>query len=101
MAVPVPPLIVAHVSEKTFEIIPPNLTPDPDTGHITAWCEDQFVARLKAGPVFGGSKMPWNAYRLLSEDDARSIYRYLRSVPPVKHLVGPTRREKGWKPPKA
>ena len=27
----------------------PNLTPDPQTGHITAWTEDQFVARFRAG----------------------------------------------------
>lgn len=37
------------------EIIAPNLTPDPETGHIAAWSEDQFVGRFRSGRLFKGS----------------------------------------------
>ncbi len=76
------------------EIIAPNLTPDPATGHITAWTEDQFVARFKGGRVVHGSKMPWNNFQRLTENDVRSLYRFLRSLPPTKHHVGKTVRPK-------
>ncbi len=88
-----------HLDEQ-YEIIPPNLTPDKETGHITTWDEEQFVARFKAGPVFKGSKMPWENFAGLTDDDVRSIYRFLKSLPPAKHEVGPTRRKAGWKPEK-
>jgi len=66
---------------KTF--ITPNLTPDPKTGHITAWTEDMFVARFKAG-VDTASPMPWGTFKNMTEDDLRALYRYLRSLPPAK-----------------
>jgi hypothetical protein len=74
------------------EIIPPNLTPDPTTGHISSWTEDMFVARFKGGRVVKGSIMPWDAFQRMTENDVRSIYRFLKSLPPVKHHVGPTVR---------
>jgi hypothetical protein len=33
--------------------------------------------------------MPWGAYRQLSDDDLRAIYRFLRTVPPIEHARGP------------
>jgi hypothetical protein len=44
--------------------------------------EDQFVARFRQGRIIPGSPMPWQAFSRLAEDDLRSIYRYLKSVPP-------------------
>lgn len=88
--------------EPGFEIIPPNLTPDPETGHITSWTEEDFLKRFQSGVVFKGSPMPWENFARMTEDDIRSLYRYLRSLPPAKHAVGPPRRPKGsWKPAKA
>jgi len=81
-------------TNATQEIIAPNLTPDPDTGHITSWSEDAFVARFRGGRVVTGSKMPWEAIARLTENDMRSVYRYLRTVPPVKRAVGPTVRKR-------
>lgn len=66
----------------------PNLTPDPATGRIATWTEDQFVARMRAGRVYPGSNMPWEAFRGLREDDLRAIWRYLRTVAPVVHDPG-------------
>ena len=36
--------------------------------------------------------MPWDAFQRLTETDVRSLYRFLRSLAPVKHYVGPTVR---------
>lgn len=88
-------------TDAAFEFVTPNLTPDPETGHITNWSEDDFVRRFKTGVVYKGSKMPWEGYARMTEDDVRSIYRYIHALAPVKHDVGPIRRAKGWKPPKA
>ncbi len=85
--------------DPAFEMVVPNLTPDPETGHITNWDEDTFVGRFKKGVVYKGTKMPWESYARMTEDDIRSIYRYIRSLEPVKHDVGPIRRPAGWKPP--
>jgi mono/diheme cytochrome c family protein len=66
----------------------PNLTPDPRTGYITGWTEDQFVARFRVGKVREGSHMPWNAFQRMSDDDLRAVYRYLMSLDPVEHDTG-------------
>ncbi|HUS30900.1 MAG TPA: cytochrome c [Kofleriaceae bacterium] len=63
--------------------VTPNLTPDPATGHITAWSEEMFVARFK-NAVDTASPMPWGEFRTLSDGDLRALYRYLRSQPPAK-----------------
>jgi len=68
---------------------PPNITSDPETGRLGRMTEDQFVARFRQGRVIPGSPMPWQAFSRLNEEDLRSIYQYLRSVPPVKNDVGP------------
>lgn len=69
---------------------PPNLTPDPKTGHIRNWTEDQFLARFRAGPINGaGTHMPWRAFARMSDDDIRAIYRYLQTVPPTENVTAP------------
>jgi hypothetical protein len=61
--------------------IAPNLTPDPKSGWINAWSEETFVARMHAGPIHPDSPMPWRTFRSITDDDARALYRYLRSLP--------------------
>ena len=68
---------------------PPNITSDPTTGRLGRMTEDQFVARFRQGRVIPRSPMPWPAFSRLAEDDLRSMYRYLKSVPPVVKDVGP------------
>jgi mono/diheme cytochrome c family protein len=63
------------------QFITPNLTPDPTNGWINEWSEDTFVARLQAGPIHPDSPMPWRAISRISDNDARALYRYLRSLP--------------------
>ena len=70
-------------TDPTRGFVTPNLTPDPATGRISSWSEDQFVARFRAGPQFQESHMPWNAFRRMSDTDLRAIYRFLRTLEPV------------------
>jgi mono/diheme cytochrome c family protein len=71
-------------------LVPPNLTPDPATGRIATWTEDQFVARIRAGGTVPGSHMPWRAFARMSDTDLRALYRYLRSIPPIVNDPGPS-----------
>ena len=75
-------------------LVPPNLTPDPATGHITRWTEDAFVARFRAGKLAEGTHMPWGPFGKMSDSDLRAIFRYLRTVPPVTNATGPTVQKK-------
>jgi hypothetical protein len=83
-------------ADPTIEACAPNLTPHPTAGHITGWSEDQFVARLKSGTfVTHESPMPWANFANMTEVDLRSIYRYLRSLPPSGRVTGPPVRQVG------
>ena len=81
-----------------YEFVYPNLTPDPETGHITSWDEDTFLKRLHGGRVHAASPMPWENYQRMTDDDVRSIYRYLRTLPPTRQLIGPPHRKVGDEP---
>lgn len=78
-----------HVSSDASGriFVSPNLTPDAATGRITQWSEDTFVLRFRTGAGPSGSPMPWRAFGNIPEDDVRALYRYLRSLPPVRNLV--------------
>ena len=78
-------------SGKVF--VTPNLTPDPRWGWITDWSEDVFVARMKVGRVHTGSPMPWPAFKRMSDDDLRALYRYFRTLPPAAGGPDPSDRE--------
>ena len=78
--------------DPTRVLTPPNLTPDPETGRITAWSEDAFVARFRGPRIIRESYMPWEFFARMSDDDLRAIYRYLRSLAPVRNETGPSIR---------
>jgi mono/diheme cytochrome c family protein len=68
-----------------------NLTPDENTG-IGSWSEDTFVQAIETGRHMGVARpllppMPWQFYRNLTDEDLRSIYAYLRTIPPVHNRV--------------
>jgi len=69
----------------------PNLTPDRQTG-LGDWTEEQVVTALTKGQTPDGRVlapvMPWHAYANLTKSDALAIAAYLKSLPPVTHLVG-------------
>ena len=82
-----------------MEFRAPNLTSDPETGYLADVSEKEFIDRFRAGRVIKTSFMPWDNYRKLTEADLQSIYRYLRSIEPVKNFTGPGHRKAGWQPP--
>lgn len=69
-----------------------NLTPD-ETG-IGAWTEQNFMTAIRHGKAKGieGNRdllppMPWTNYRNLSDEDLKSIFVYLKSLPAVQNQV--------------
>lgn len=67
-----------------------NLTPHPDG--LGLWTEDQFVQALRTGRHLGVGRpvlppMPWPAYAHMPDEDLRSIFAFLRTLPPVANVV--------------
>jgi mono/diheme cytochrome c family protein len=65
----------------------PNITPDVETG-IGGWKDDEILRVLRDGVAKDGHflvpLMPFGAYQHLSDEDARAVVAYLRTVPPYK-----------------
>lgn len=74
-------------------IVSPNLTPSK-YGRITSWTEEQFVGRFGAGVGIPHTHMPWRQFQRMTEDDARAIYRYLKTLQPVDIDPGPSVQKK-------
>ena len=70
-----------------------NLTSDKNTGiGQEAWTEDLFVTAIREGKHMGTSRpilppMPWPAFKNLNDEDLKSIFAYLRTVPAVNNHV--------------
>lgn len=69
-----------------------NLTPDPDTG--LKLTEAEFIEAMRTGKDFKSEDateqllvMPWFTFRWMTEEDLKSIYAYLKKVPPVRNPV--------------
>jgi mono/diheme cytochrome c family protein len=62
----------------------PNISPDPATG-IGNWSRAQFIQALKHGTAPDGSAyypaFPYPSYRLMTDQDAASLFDYLRTTP--------------------
>jgi mono/diheme cytochrome c family protein len=83
---------VAADATKVF--VPPNLTPDSETSPIGQWTEDAFLVRFRQGELVAGTPMPWGAFARMTDDDKRSVFRYLRTLTPVRHATGPVIQDK-------
>lgn len=83
-------LMPADDMTKGFSFISPNLTPHKETGRLSEWNENAFVARFKLGRIHETSPMPWDAFSRLDEVEIRAVYRYLNSIPPVEKKVPKT-----------
>lgn len=63
-----------------------NITPDPDTG-LGKWTDGEILRALREGVDREGNAlfpiMPYGHYRNLSDDDAKSIVAYLRTLAPI------------------
>ena len=69
-----------------------NLTPDPETGVLSDFSEQQFIQTIRTGRHQGQGRqilppMPWPAYSKMTDDDLKAVFAYLRQIPPVKNKV--------------
>jgi hypothetical protein len=69
----------------------PNLTPHENTG-LGIWTEEMFVQAIRTGRHMGQSRpiqppMPWRSYAEMTDHELRSLYAWLRTIPPVENLV--------------
>lgn len=69
-------------------LVTPNLTPDPETGVMTDWSEEDFIKRFRAGEQVEGTTMPWGAYGQMTDEDLKAIYQRLRALEPVYNATG-------------
>ena len=74
----------------------PNISPDPADG-IGAWSEAEFVNALTKGTSRRGRHLfpafPYTSYAHMTLDDARDLFAYLKTLPPVpgrahRHEIG-------------
>lgn len=76
--------------DSAFPANPANLTPDTATG-IGKWSEEDFLRTLRTGVNPAGDSlhafMPWRQVGRMTDDDLRAIYRYLRTLRPVRHEI--------------
>src|SRR5437868_9955972 len=68
-----------------------NLTPDSATG-IGAWTEEQFINTIRKGKHLGNGRdilppMPWPFVGKLTDEDLKSVFAYLKSLPAVNNRV--------------
>jgi mono/diheme cytochrome c family protein len=81
---------------------PPNLTPHAENG-IGRWSEADIIKAVRQGQRPDGRMlapaMPWRAYAALSDQDARALAAYLKSLPPSPRRVpAPTTPEQAPAP---
>ena len=76
-----------------------NLTPD-STG-LASWTDEEIIRAIQNGVKKDGSPimppMPWPDFAHLTNSDVHAIVAYLRTIPPVHHVV-PDRLPMGAKP---
>ena len=72
----------------------PNLTSDPETG-IATWTDDQLARAIREGIGHDGRTlfpiMPYEKYRHMSDEDLASVIVYLRTLPPVRNPLPPSK----------
>jgi hypothetical protein len=68
----------------------PNITPDRETG-LGNWSDGEIIRAVREGVDRDGRwlfpAMPFREYQAISDEDARALVVYLRSLPPVKRTV--------------
>lgn len=72
---------------------PANLTPDSATG-LGAWTEETFIRTLRTGKHLGEANgrdilppMPWFNIAKLKDEDLKSVFAFLRTLPPISNKV--------------
>jgi cytochrome c553 len=68
----------------------PNITPDKGTG-IGNWTDEQIITAVREGTRPDGAKliamMPYMNYNAMTDDDAKALVAFLRTLKPVERTV--------------
>lgn len=75
-------------STQMWKYVTPNITPDPETGIMSSWSEEQFIERMRGGRVHMTSPMPWGPFSRLDDTDLKALYRFLQTVEPINRDNG-------------
>jgi mono/diheme cytochrome c family protein len=82
-------LLIGRTHGVPFDLHMPNLTPHA-TG-LGGWSDGEVLRAIREGVDRNGKSlfpaMPYERYHAMSDEDARSIVAYLRTVPPVDNAV--------------
>ena len=74
--------------DPTISLISPNLTPG---GELGFWVEAQFVETIRTGVTPSGHQfnehMPWEQFKLLTDDELKAIFAYLQSLPRMEQYT--------------
>ena len=74
--------------DPTIYLITPNLTPG---GEVGLWSEEDFINTIRTGVTPSdyhlNEHMPWETYRLFSDDELKAIYVYLQSLPKLEQFI--------------
>src|SRR5206468_11541394 len=69
-----------------------NITPDPETG-LGRWSDDEILRAMREGVDRNGDAlfpmMPYQHFRYMSDEDAKSIVVYVRTLKPIHNQVPP------------
>jgi len=83
-----------EIRESFGVAVAPNITPDRETG-LGRWSDAEIVRAIREGRSRDGRvlgpPMPFHLYRRLSDRDVQAVVSYLRTIPPVRNAVGPSR----------
>ncbi len=83
-----------EVPEKFGTWRAPNITPHTGSG-IGNWSDADIIAAIREGVRPDGSKlfpiMPYLNYNRMTDDDAKALVAYLRTVPAVDNVVAPNK----------
>ncbi len=63
--------------------VTPNLTTDT-SGRLYTWDQQQFIKRFREGKKIDKSPMPWNSFKRMSDADLVAVYKYLKTLKPIK-----------------
>jgi hypothetical protein len=69
-----------------------NLTPDPETGVLRDFTEEQFIQTMRTGRHQGQGRailppMPWQYIGKMTDEDLKAVFAYLRQIPAIKNKV--------------
>ena len=74
------------LADQTYSPYSKNLTPDPETG-LGLWKDDEILRAIRDGISRNGRYLayshPADAYSKMSDEDARAVVAYLRTIPPI------------------